>query len=503
MNFPYAIVALGSYLSNRGYPVRLLDGSVETDIAGRIREDAAWADVMGVSMTTFQIQYALRDIALAKEVNPDIVVVAGGVHPTLMPEETVNHPDIDFVITHEGEEPLQELVDALALGLFPDAIPNLVYQKDGVVVKNPRRPFLDMNRLPGMDWDLLQNVTLEAMRKRRTGVLLAGKGCDYQCTFCFNPVARNTFRARSAQNIIKEIDVLRHRYGVTDIYFRDENFLYRKERALEVAGHLVSRAHGITWSALSRVNFLGPGAINDQDMALLVKSGLRKLKFGAESGDQHMLNELRKGIRVDQIYSAAEMCRRHGVKGSFSFMTGLPGETWNQYMKTLDCIDRVRSILGGGSEILGPHAFFAYPAGELYQKCIRLGYKPPSTLEEWGQTERHLVTGLSRYYRRDHPHYHYIQNIALLRTLREISLIALCRPPYRRRDLRNLVLLPVIILAKVRWRLRWFGAGLFEIRLIAYLKGKMFSQQGRAGGRTDIKRGMRHYEKSAAVCSSV
>ena len=503
MNFPYAIVALGSYLDEKGYSVRLLDGSVEVDIVRKIRENALWADIMGVSMTTFQINYALRDIAVAKKVNPKISVVAGGVHPTLMPEEAISHPDIDFVITHEGEGPLKELIDAIDLGREVDGIPNVVYKKGGTIIKNEPRPFLDMNSLPSMDWELLQNKTLKEMRERKTGVLLAGKGCNYRCTFCFNPVARNTFRGRSAENIIKDIELLRQRYDIQDVYFRDENFLCFKERALTVAEYITSHNLDITWSVLSRVNFLGKRSITDRDLAALVKSGLRKIKFGAESDDQHMLDELKKGITVDQIYEAARMCERHNVKGSFSFMTGLPGETWDQYMKTLDVIDTVKGILGKNAEILGPHAFFVYPAGQLYKKCIRLGYEAPQTLEEWGNFKRHAVTGLSQYYRQDHRHYHYIQNIALIRALRDVSLAALVKPPYRLKDLRNITLLPVIAMAKIRWRFRWFGAGLIEMRIIAYLKGIFFGQQGRTDERLDFKKGAEQYEKSIAMCSSV
>jgi len=130
--------------------------------------------------------------------------------------------------------------------------------------------------------------------------------------------------------------------------------------------------------------------------------------------------------------------------------------------------------MGEDAIILGPHAFYIYPMGDLYKKCIELGYKEPKDLEGWADVERHPVTGVSEYYWHNKKEYHYIQNIAIIRALNHISIPKIFTPPYALKDVRNFLALPVIIVEKIRWKFRWFGCGLIEMRAINFIKKMLY-----------------------------
>lgn len=470
VNFPYSICALGSYLVENGYSVKLLDGSVEEEIEEKLKSLAGWTDLLGISLMTPQIKSALQNLKSIKKYNPNIKVVVGGAHPSLLPEETITCNDIDYVITGEGEGALKDLIDCLGSGKNPHHVPNLVYKRNGTIKINPERPIEDINKLPRLNWKLLNPKVIAYMKKNRVGAILAGKGCNFKCTFCFNSVAANKYRYRSSENMIADLSDLINNYNVKNVYIRDEIFFQTTDRLLKFADMIIENNINVKWTALGRVSSFRKNKIDDFALRKLIKSGLKQVKFGAESGSQVVLNKLKKGITVEQILNAARMLKKHEVEGNFSFMVGLPGEAWEQFMETLDLIDRIKEILGKKAIVLGPHAFFIYPCGTLYQECIEFGYKEPKSLKEWANLEHHQITGLPDYYWKDHKHYQFIRNIALIVGFNFFPIYKIFLPPYRLRNITGLIELPFIIVARLRWKFRFFGVKLIEMKLLLIVR---------------------------------
>jgi radical SAM superfamily enzyme YgiQ (UPF0313 family) len=137
------------------------------------------------------------------------------------------------------------------------------------------------------------------------------------------------------------------------------------------------------WFTSIRADYISPRYINDETLKEMRSAGCYRLGIGAESGSQRILDKLKKGITTENIYHSAEKLTQAGIGASFSFMMGIPGETKDDILATVDMIQRVRAE-GKTVAIIGPQIFRPYPGGELYDECVRdYHYRPPQNTSEW------------------------------------------------------------------------------------------------------------------------
>lgn len=378
---PLSLVAVGSSLDPARYDVRVIDGRLERDPVSRVLSEIDDALCLGISVLTgAPIRDALRISRAAKERRPDLPVVWGGWHPSLFPLDTLAEPSVDITVQAQGEETFRELVECFAEGADYTGVRGISTRVDGKPRRNPPRQLTDMNQFPEYNYDLIPVEQYFQLKGERQLDYISSTGCFFRCAFCADPFVYNRrWVALSPERIGEETERLWRRYRFTDLSFQDETFFTYPKHVTAIAEEFLNRGVQFTWTATLRAD--QAHRISDEMFGQCVRSGLRRVMIGVESGSQQMLDWLTKDITIEQIFEAAEMCVRHNVGAIFPFIVGFPGETDESVRDSLAMIKRLRAM---SPEFETPVFYFKpYPGSRITADVVNNGYQLPSTLEEW------------------------------------------------------------------------------------------------------------------------
>jgi anaerobic magnesium-protoporphyrin IX monomethyl ester cyclase len=392
---PFGLLYLADALEKAGFSVRLVhELGTEADIQALVQLVTAEKPLL-VGFSTLTGPSLLPTARASKAIKQavPIPVVLGGLHPTMLPHQTLANDFVDVVAIGEGERTVVELASTLrdhGLGARELAhVAGIAFKSEGQVILTEPRPFIQ-------DLDDLRPAwhRVDIERYFRSGqhfytdigsqfwgekiaAIFTSRGCPWRCGFCYNQfVNKRTFRAHSVQRVVSDIQEYKERYGITAIIFEDDGFFTDKDRALEIIHHI-----GVPWTCSIRANSLVKWG--DDFVRELSQHNCAELRIGAESGSQRVLDLMHKDITVGQIKTAAELCLKSGVQVSFGFMVGIPGETWSDVLLTLDLMDELEQM-GEGIAVIGPCIFTPYPGTPLFEQAIEHGFEPPASLEEWG-----------------------------------------------------------------------------------------------------------------------
>ncbi len=275
---------------------------------------------------------------LAKKVNRDIKVIAGGHHPTFCPNETLQNDNIDFVIRGEGETPLLHLMNGLKSG-NPDLsiVPNLTYRNNGELVSNPEGPLIrNLDLLPVPDRSLVIDCDFNKYKSHFVGT---ARGCPYACSFCSDRrLWHNRVRRRSVNNVIEEIKYLINTYDVEFVDFVDGTFTYDINYLREFCDSLIENKIRVKWRCTARYD-----NINDEVIALIKKANCSGLYFGLESGSERILKSINKKITLEGIVKASELVAKSGIFSITAIMLGLPQEEKQDIMSTLELMKKIKT----------------------------------------------------------------------------------------------------------------------------------------------------------------
>lgn len=385
-NVPMGPLHLGTYLESKGVKVKFIDCNIEDDYLLLLREELTDALCLGISAMTAQLPNALEICRLVKKEFSSLPIIFGGVHATLFPEQTIKDPLIDYAVIGEGEIPLLNLIRAFEKGEIPKRIGSIAFRDKGGEVKiNPKEQEFNFQELPIVNYCLLANKVVEQFPTNYVG-MLTSRGCPHRCTFCINTVLKENrrWRAWEVRRIVDEIESLM-RLGCRRIYFWDENFFTSKKRIEGILEEIEERGLKFEWFANVRADYFREGYLNLNFLKRLHKAGCRRFGIGAESGSQRILDYLQKDIAVEDIFTSAQLCKRSGIRPTYSFMIGVPIEGKEDIKKTVEVIGKLLRLCHN-ARILGPQLFRPYPGSKLYLECLRLGLKEPATTDEWAKT---------------------------------------------------------------------------------------------------------------------
>ena len=377
---PLGLLYVGDALNKEGYNVDIHHCTKDQilDLARHIaKRDPLF---VGFSVVTgFSTRYSLE---MSREIKrrSDTPIVWGGPHPTLLPEQCLSEPWIDLVVLGEGEETSVELARALEKKTDLNNVRGIGYKKEGKTRLTPRRPFikdLDKYRL---NWELIEvkNYLYEHIEGyRRVLSYVSSRGCPHRCGFCYNLVAnRRRWRSHSPEFTIRDIERLREDYGIDAIRFYDDNFFANKKRAEKIL-----RTINLPWFGEVRIDYV------DEPLAKLMKeTNCTDLLIGAESGSNRLLDLMQKDLTVSQTLRGARKLAEHKIHTCFSFILGLPTETWNETQKTIDLLLRIDEIHPDTTFTVGP--YLPFPGTPLYQLAAKEGFKTPERTEGWEILDR-------------------------------------------------------------------------------------------------------------------
>ena len=297
----------------------------------RIRE--ARPDLVGLTAMTFTLLDVLKTARLVREIDPELPVVVGGVHAFLYPVETVRLPEIDFVLSGEGEASFACLLNELAGNRRLKRVPGLTFLENGELRQNGIAPLCaDLDSLPFPDRRLVPYDKYSSVMARRQPIttMFTSRGCPFRCAFCARPHLGKQFRFRSAANVVDEMEECIE-LGIREFLVYDDTFTVNRERAIAVCDEIIGRRLDIGWDIRARVD-----CVDRELLAKLKAANCERIHYGVEAGTEKILRVLNKGITLEKARETISLTGKMGIETLAYFMIGSPTETREDILRTID-----------------------------------------------------------------------------------------------------------------------------------------------------------------------
>lgn len=369
---PLGTLYVAEMLQREGNEVRFFNGAFMTH-EQILREIEKFSpEFIGIYSTTFGWKKAKKTAAdLRKIFDKKVFICAGGPYPIAMQERCLEDAgeSFDAVVTGEGEFTCLEMVERLHSGKILEGVQGVIYREGGKIIKNPPRPLItNLDSLPFPARELLGDPDLyipppATYKRKPVAVLITSRGCNRRCIFCFqiDKERKSGIRYRSVKNVLDEIE---HciRQGYREIKFIDDTFAADYDRAMHIAQEIKARKLDFTWFASACVN-----QVDKSLLKAFKDAGCWAILFGAESGVQKNLNTIKKGIKLEQTRNAVKWAKEVGLKVSTPFMFGIPGETFEEGLQTIEFAIKL------DPDIANFHAITPFPGTYLYDNGEKYG----------------------------------------------------------------------------------------------------------------------------------
>ncbi|WP_086637382.1 B12-binding domain-containing radical SAM protein [Methanonatronarchaeum thermophilum] len=371
---PLGIAYIASVLDENDIDVVLMDCAAEDigydEMARKVGELDPF--LVGVTSTTPLIPEALRSIQVAKEAS-NAYTVLGGPHPTFMHEDILNQNEsVDFVVKGEGEYTVLDLYQTLREEGDLSNVEGIVFRSEGRVVENEDRALIeDLDSLPYPARHLLPTDKYVVFDDRMSiTTMVCSRGCPMQCSFCASSALHGkAIRKRSPTDVVDEMEHVKETLDVSTIAFMDDTFTLLPDWVREFCRELKDRDIDIGWGCTARVDKI------DRDMIELMRdAGCHTIFIGVESGNQEILDRVKKGTQTSQVKKIFETANDVGMRTVASLAIGLPGETRETVNRSIQFV----------KDIKANYALFSiatpYPGTEFYNNMKDIG----KIKGEWG-----------------------------------------------------------------------------------------------------------------------
>jgi radical SAM superfamily enzyme YgiQ (UPF0313 family) len=330
------------------------------------------------------ISAAIEASRLVRQARPDVPIIYGGWHPTLLPEQTLQANCVDIVVRGQGELTLLQLVERLIIGGPLENIAGLsIKSADGRIVHAPERTVTNINNLPLPAYDLVDFEAYARACGNRKTVYASSVGCPYACNYCTDTIFyERRFNALRPERVVQEVTDLVKRHHLEEVSFLDSNFLVDVKRALAIARGFRDARVPFNWTFQASTDLLC--RMSDAEVRLLQEGGVSHIGFGTESASEKVLKLMNKPHqKIGDMYETARKCHSAGIKVTFNLIVGFPGETDADRTETLSTMDKISTRFPNVH--FSPNLFTPYPGIAIWNRLNELGLKEPKTLEEWAQ----------------------------------------------------------------------------------------------------------------------
>jgi len=352
---PLGIAMISAYLKEKGIEVSVIDAAPDDlspeQILDKIKKDSP--KLVGISALTMTFHKAVMIAETIKKELPDVLVVLGGVHPTVVPSEVLSGNDcFDILVIGEGEFTFHELFNAYKEHNFNrekllnsasiKSVKGLAFKRGREIIFTERRELLvDLDQLPFPDrdaFDISKYRPLPNNYKLLPSInLIAFRGCPFDCTFCSETaVSGRRLRCRSPEKVIDEIKLVIDKYGAKEISFWDDNLTVNSKWINRLLDLIIAEKLNIVWTCCARVDTVTPELLHKMKLA-----GCWNIFYGCESGSQQLLDNINKKTTLEQIKRAVALTKKEGIEVRASFMLALPGETPELAQKTIDFANEI------------------------------------------------------------------------------------------------------------------------------------------------------------------
>ena len=334
---PLGLASIAAVLEGENYQVEILDANALQLSESEVAKETGNVDIIGITAMTPFINSAIKVAKEIKKGKPGSTVIVGGAHVTVLPEETLrNVPEIDIIVRGEGEETVVELYEALKSSDSLQKVRGITYRDNGRSKSTPMRPLIaNLDSLPFPAYHLLPLHRYKPHpphgRRLPFMAMVTSRGCPYNCIFCSKPIFGGKFRSQSQQRIASEVEYLARKFKIKEIAFYDDIFTLDKKRIAKLAEEFKKRNLSLPWTCETRVDL-----VTEELLKEMKQAGCYMIAYGIESGNQTILNSLRKKITIEQVTEAVKVTRDVGIQSIGYFMLGSPGETPLTIRQTID-----------------------------------------------------------------------------------------------------------------------------------------------------------------------
>jgi radical SAM superfamily enzyme YgiQ (UPF0313 family) len=344
---PISILYIGTYLSEFGFDIEIIDTKIEENFEELITKKIKENDYLfvGLNVIIGKILKNAKNVTnLIKEIKPNLPIVWGGIMASISPEDCLKEYRPDYIVRFEGEEAVLELANAIKNKKSINKIQGISYKKNGKVIHNPARiPKKNLDDYPIPKWELFG----EKFNKKQVPyyfLLMSSKGCPFNCTFCYkhsiDEKVRSklpSWRARSADHLIKEMDYINKKTGTKVFTFGDDNFLVNKKRTKEIFDYLRKNEFYIE-ECIGHLNCV------DDEIIDIMGGIVQTFIFSIETASPRLQKYINKEIDLESIPGKVEKMYKKGIACTTSFIVGLPTEKKEDLRKNIDMMLKLKEI---------------------------------------------------------------------------------------------------------------------------------------------------------------
>jgi len=366
-SIPIGLATIASVMLNDGHNVTVLDINAHRysfdEVLEKLDVNNAY-DVIGLGGLITTYKYLKNLIPEVRVRNPKSKIIIGGGVVTESPTLLLSKTPADIAVIGEGEHTVIEILKVSENNHSLKKISGIAYKdnQNKIQVNSPRPLIKNLDEIPLPAYhlfpmDIYLNIQWESriLGKKREMNLITGRGCPYDCDFCYHIFSRGV-RVRSIENVIEEIKILVKQYQVNALLISDETFTLNNKRIMEFCDKLKEENLKISWTCYGRVNLVNP-----EILSYMKSAGCFRLGFGIESGSQKILNLMNKKQTVEQAEAAIKIVRNAGLICGTTFMFGYPGETRETIEETIQFCKQL---------YITPKFFYTapYPGTQLFER---------------------------------------------------------------------------------------------------------------------------------------
>lgn len=418
---PLTLTTLAAPLINKGIYVSILDLNLGENPKNQIIKslESIAPTTVGITFTTPLYEQMLDICNIIKGYDTNIKIIGGGAHATALPCETLEESRLDIVVMGEGDHTFVDILQKENI----ESIEGICFKKDGKKICNKNREFIqNLDELPMPAWDLVDikkyRTSLQFCKKNPVAGMETSRGCVGRCVYCNKNIFGYIFRSKSVNRVVDEIEYVLNT-GFKEIHIQDDCFSTDLKRAKGICDEIIKRKLDVLWNLPSGLR------VNTVDKELFEKmyaSGCYRVAFGVESGEQKIINNIRKGIVIEQVRKAFRMAKEAGLETAAYFMFGLPGDTEETMRKTIDFAKEL------DADIAKFDITIPLPGTPLYSQLKQGGY---ITAKSWSAYNFHNTDSvyihpgldwntIDRYYRKSYRDYYLRPSYIFRRILRDI-----------------------------------------------------------------------------------
>lgn len=335
---PLGVLYVAASLKEEGHQVFVIDFELEKYVFNKLADFIQKNNIesIGISIVTPKLASAIELAKSIKKDFPEIILFAGGPHARLKPEElTEDCPEFNFIVLGEAELRIKEIFGRLKNKNNFENIDGVAFWQNGRIVIQPPKDYitdLDIIAPPARELVDIKKYSQHLKTSHSPATtMITSRGCPFQCIYCSKPISGLKFRSLSPEKVIAEIKSLIDNFNIKEIIFYDDSFTLDRERVIKICDLIIKEDIKIHWQCETRVNLV--------DEVLLVKmaqAGCYLIAYGMESGNNRLLQILKKGITIEQIKDAVRSTKKAKIGIIGYFMIGIPGETEAEIKQTVN-----------------------------------------------------------------------------------------------------------------------------------------------------------------------